>query len=357
MNSLNIFDALDHAIGRLLANPDATTADLRSGIAELVDIVPDLRQLPSMEFKTRLMVELLWQASGRAISTVPPPIRAARDPQSDPDLLPTFASKTIPLYPIQRSSVAASVALHAAMLLLIGLGFVMVKSTARMDDQQVAGATRIDGLVLPAGSGPKRGGGGAGSADNTGASKGAAPRFTKQQFSSPTVELEDHARKLPVEATLIGPPELRLPQTQTGDPLSNLVTLSNGAGVSGIGGGRGKYGDGPGSGGGNGPGSGGGCCGDFYLAGKGVTAPRAIYSPEPEFSDEARRVKFQGVVVLLAIIGPDGRPRNLHVARSLGMGLDEKAIEAVRTWRFEPGMKDGHPVAIQIAVEVDFHLF
>ena len=85
--------------------------------------------------------------------------------------------------------------------------------------------------------------------------------------------------------------------------------------------------------------------------------PRAIYAPEPEFSDEARRVKFQGEVTLLAIIGADGLPKRLQVVRSLGMGLDEKAIETVRTWRFDPAKKDGRPVAVQMNIIVNFHLF
>jgi TonB family protein len=85
--------------------------------------------------------------------------------------------------------------------------------------------------------------------------------------------------------------------------------------------------------------------------------PRAIYSPEPEFSEEARRSKYQGEVVLLATIGADGLPRNLTVVRSLGMGLDEKALETVRTWRFDPAKKDGRPVAVQMNIIVNFHLF
>jgi periplasmic protein TonB len=62
-------------------------------------------------------------------------------------------------------------------------------------------------------------------------------------------------------------------------------------------------------------------------------------------------------VTLYAIIGPDGKPRNLKVMRSLGMGLDEKALEKVRTWLFLPGKKDGQPVAVAMSIEVDFHLY
>jgi TonB family protein len=64
-----------------------------------------------------------------------------------------------------------------------------------------------------------------------------------------------------------------------------------------------------------------------------------------------------GTVVLWLVVGPDGKPRDIKVLRTLGLGLDEKAIEAVRNWRFEPAMKDNKPVAVQINVEVNFHLY
>jgi TonB family protein len=68
-------------------------------------------------------------------------------------------------------------------------------------------------------------------------------------------------------------------------------------------------------------------------------------------------MKYQGTAVLWLIVGTDGRPRDISVLQSLGMGLDEKAIEALRHWRFEPGRKDGVPVAVQVNVEVNFHLY
>jgi TonB family protein len=90
--------------------------------------------------------------------------------------------------------------------------------------------------------------------------------------------------------------------------------------------------------------------------GGGVSAPKAIYAPEAEYSEEARKVKHMGTVVLWLVVGTDGKPRDIRVLRTLGLGLDEKAIEAVKNWRFEPAKKDGKPVAVQINVEVNFHL-
>lgn len=93
-----------------------------------------------------------------------------------------------------------------------------------------------------------------------------------------------------------------------------------------------------------------------YRVGGAVSPPRALYSPNAEYSEEARRAKYEGVCVLSVIVGPDGLPQDIKVARSLGMGLDEKAIEAVKQWRFKPAMKDGMPVAVAINVEVNFRL-
>jgi TonB family protein len=112
-------------------------------------------------------------------------------------------------------------------------------------------------------------------------------------------------------------------------------------------------GEGPGVGAGRGGGFGNGP----YRVGGEVSAPHAIYDPEPEYSEEARKAKYQGVVVLQVVIGADGRPRDIRVARTLGMGLDQKAIGAVRQWRFEPALKGSQPVAVVVNIEVNFRLY
>jgi TonB family protein len=88
-----------------------------------------------------------------------------------------------------------------------------------------------------------------------------------------------------------------------------------------------------------------------------VSVPQVIFSPEPSFSEEARKLKTQGVVTLILVVGTDGRAHDIQVGQSLGMGLDEKAIEAVNRWRFRPATRGGEPVATRIQVEVDFRLY
>jgi TonB family protein len=93
----------------------------------------------------------------------------------------------------------------------------------------------------------------------------------------------------------------------------------------------------------------------FHVGGD-VTAPKAIHSPEPEFSEAARKAGYQGTCVLSLVVGADGRPRDIRVVRKLGMQLDEKAIQALNEWKFEPAQKGGKPVAVAMEVEFSFHL-
>jgi TonB family protein len=204
------------------------------------------------------------------------------------------------------------------------------------------------------------GGGGGGDRDVLAASKGKLPKFSMEQITPPAVVIRNENPKLAVEPTIVIPPQVQLASNtmpNLGDPMAHAVVPSNGTGSgSGIGSGSGG-GVGSGTGPGFGPGEGGGTGGGIFHVGGGVSPPRAIYQPEPEFSEEARKAKYQGVCTLGLIVGTDGRPTNIRVLNSLGMGLDEKAMETVKTWKFEPAMKDGHPVRVEIAVEVDFHLY
>jgi protein TonB len=199
-------------------------------------------------------------------------------------------------------------------------------------------------------------GGGGGNHDPLPASHGNLPRASLDpQLAPPTVMLPKEMPKLPVEETVMVAPDVKLPQGgQIGDPTSQFLNaLSNGPG------GRGGIGIGccDGVGPSTGPGFGDGPPG-IYPAGKmGVSVPQVIFSPEPSFSEEARKAKAQGMVLLVLVVGKDGRTYDIRVGQSLGMGLDQKAIEAVKVWRFRPATLNGQPVATQIAVQVDFHLY
>ena len=90
--------------------------------------------------------------------------------------------------------------------------------------------------------------------------------------------------------------------------------------------------------------------------GRGVTPPQLLYKVEPEFSEEARKAKYQGMVLMSIEVDASGIVRKVRVLQSLGLGLDEKAIEAVSRWRFRPGLFDGKPVATEATVQVNFQL-
>lgn len=203
------------------------------------------------------------------------------------------------------------------------------------------------------------GGGGGGDRSPLPASKGRLPKPALRQFTPPMAVVNNPNPKLTMEPTIIAPPDVALPQVnmaQYGDPLARIGPPSNGPGSGGgIGSGSGG-GVGSGKGGGFGPGEGGGVGGGVFRVGGGVTAPALLFKKEPEYSEEARKAKYQGTVLLYIEVDPSGRATNIKVQRSLGLGLDEKAIEAVKQWKFKPGYKDGKPVTVAATIEVNFRL-
>ena len=200
------------------------------------------------------------------------------------------------------------------------------------------------------------GGGGGGARSPLDASKGKLPKPDRKQFTPPRVDPLDNP-KLPMTPTVIAPPDVpNITAANYGDPLGRLGVPSNGTGLGGgIGSGAGG-GVGSGKGPGVGPGSGGGFGGGAYRIGGGVTAPTVLVKVEPEYSEEARKAKWQGTVILSLVVDENGNAQGIKVTKSLGLGLDQKAIEAVQKWRFKPGMKDGKAVPVMASIEVNFRL-
>lgn len=276
------------------------------------------------------------------------------------DFMPALFGLEYSTYGTKRETFLVSFLLHTAMAaaLIVSSSFLY---SHRDEIKKTVSNVVIDisPYVLPPAKDQAGGGGGGGDRDKLAASKGNLPKLAKDQFVPPMVVIRNENPKLPMEPTVVVPPQIPLPTGgQLGDPLAGVLgPPSNGTGSGGgIGSGSGG-GVGSGRGPGVGPGWGGGIGGGAYRVGGGVSAPRATFSPDPEYSEEARKAKYQGTVVLWVVVGPDGRPHDIRVQRTLGMGLDEKAIEAVRQWKFEPAKKDGNPVAVQINVEVNFRLY
>jgi TonB family protein len=90
--------------------------------------------------------------------------------------------------------------------------------------------------------------------------------------------------------------------------------------------------------------------------GGGVSAPSVLFKVDPEYSEEARKAKYSGTVLISLVVDANGKAQNIRVVRSLGLGLDEKAMEAVANWKFKPWMKGGQAVAVQATLEVNLRL-
>jgi TonB family protein len=316
--------------------------------AFLLPLVSDLQLLPDPDFKVRLKSDLLGEISFPASSELR--IEQMTGPFVATEILPTLGGKPFGIFPADHRSFLISFASHAALVLLIASG-IWVGARPIIKKPWVTSEITfpIDG----------QGGGGSGDHGTVPATRGMPPKFSDQQVSPPVIVVHNPDPKLAVQSTVIGPPDIKLPQSnKIGDLVSsNVVLPSNGTGSGGAAGDGTGTGLGSGAGLGYGSGFDRGVGGGVFTPGGGVTAPKAIYDPEPEYSDEARRVKHEGTVLLSLIVDQQGRARNVRIVRSLGMGLDEKAIQAINKWKFAPGTKDGYPVAVQVNVEVNFRLY
>jgi periplasmic protein TonB len=258
-------------------------------------------------------------------------------------------------------AIGTSSAVNLAILALaIWLGIAIFHPPVKVQ-QTLTNIDVSDILKAPMKAAPAGGGGGGGSHDIVDPMKGKLPPRMKDPITPPMVPVLEKP-KLAFTPAINVQKDITLPDNPQmvdfGVKNSSNVTLaSNG---SGGGGGMGSgYGGGLGSGTGNGygPGYGGNTGGGVYRIGGGVSAPVPIFTPEAEFSDEARRAKYQGVCLISLIVDAQGNPQNPRVVRPLGMGLDEKALEAVRKYKFKPAMKGGKPVAVMMSIEVNFRLY
>ncbi len=269
-----------------------------------------------------------------------PPLELTSKPIEVPDRMKVKRSP---------ASTATAIVIHVLLILLIG--FLLAKKVLHLAAPVKVQTVDISTPPI-APLAAKAMGGGGGNHDTTPVTQGKIP--PPQKIPVPVMKPIIEQPKIPVPPSLELQKDLKLPNVampNLGDPNAMKVA---GPGSLGSGGGGGI---GQGNGGGLGNGSGGNTGGGVYSVGGGVSLPVPIYTPEAEFSDEARRAKYQGAVDVNVIVDANGNVQNPHVVRDPGMGLAQKALDAVKTYRFKPAMKDGKPVAVRLTVEVGFTIY
>ncbi len=226
-----------------------------------------------------------------------------------------------------------SIALHAGLIALLVLPlFMNLVAPTRANNKPALDVTPLDispyVAKLPAGNNKAGGGGGGGDRSTTPATKGKAPKFTMTQFTPPSATIKNPNPKLPMDPTLLGPPDLKVANPAL-----------SGAGL--------------------GPGEGGGTGGGAFRAGvNGVGQPSCFYTPNPPYSEEARKAKYSGTVLVESIIEVDGRVSPQRVLKSPGLGLDDTTLQTMRTWRCKAALgPNGRAVRTIVSFEVNFRLF
>lgn len=280
-----------------------------------------------------------------------PPLELTSKPIPVPDLL---AVKPNPW------AIGISTTVNLSILLVL-LFFVGKKIVETVTKPTIMTSIDVGDYNAPKSLNKAGGGGGGGDRSVIEASKGKLPKIEKDPVVPPMVQTFDKP-KIAMPAAIAVQADIKLPDNPD---LANLgmkagtnVVLSNGTGSGGGMGSGSGGGLGSGNGVGYGPGSGWNTGGGLAQVGGRVSAPVPLFQPEAEFSDEARRAKYQGVCLVGLIVDAQGNPQNVHIVRALGMGLDEKAMEAVRKYKFKPAMRDGKtPVPVYVNVEVNFRLY
>jgi periplasmic protein TonB len=309
------------------------------------------------EFEQALYAAFAREAAPATL--IPAVERRLREVATPNTFIPTFAGLHVRTQ--SRYTSLISLGAHAAIFSLLFL-FALNQWHARQLQKKML-ATSVEVPFIPAAPFKDAMGGGGGGGDHSAveASKGRLPQMTKTQLAPPQLLKLDNP-KLPVTPSIVMPQPIQLPDAANmpniGVPQSSQVALASQGSGAGSGFGTGSGGGiGSGRGNGVGTGEGGGYGGGLMKVGGGVSSPILIYSPDPEFSDEARRAKYQGLCLVALVVDAQGNPQQVHVARPLGMGLDEKAIEAVRQYKFKPALYKGKPVAVAINIEVNFRIY
>ena len=276
-----------------------------------------------------------------------------------PVKLPPLVLESQPIPVVDRMAVkrdgkstAIAVVIHALVIALIG--YVLARHVGIITDpSKVPTIALLEPPPPPPKAPPKAQlmGGGGGQKGPTPVTKGNPPKFAPEQINPPKAPpLEEP--KIKIDPTVVVQQDIKMAKSdvpQFGMPNSPLVGMSMGNGKG--------TGLGSGNGSGIGPGSGGNIGGGIRRIGGGVSAPVVLFAPEPEFSEEARKAKVAGNVLVYLQVDSSGRPTHVRVLRGIGLGLDEKAMEAVRQYKFKPATENGHPVAVEMNVEVNFQIF
>lgn len=269
-----------------------------------------------------------------------PPLVLESTPIAVPDRMATKMSP---------SSVAGSVAFYALLILLIGT---IIRNHVQIAAPVKANITTLIAPPITPPIAPKAQtiGGGGGQHDIAPVSQGRLPKFAQRQIVPPKAPPTE-APKLAIEPTLVMQKDLKMADSKLpnfGMPNSpnRGVSMGNGSGT----------GIGSGDGSGLGAGSGGNTGGGPMHIGGGVSKPVVLFAPDAEFSEEARKAKFSGNVEVYLWVDENGNPSHIRVVRGVGMGLDDKAMEAVRQYKFKPAMKDGKPVKVDLYIDVNFQI-
>jgi TonB family protein len=265
---------------------------------------------------------------------------------------------------IRRDPTSSTIAfiMHVIVITAILWTAMNVHQHVVAEKQQIITPITFRPYIPPTITAPKvmGGGGGGGAHQIVEPVKGHLPPVVKLQTMAPQIMKIDNP-KLPTPAAIQMPQNIKLPDStmpNMGVPQSPQVAMASQGSGSGSGFGQGMGGGiGAGHGAGIGSGTGGGYGGGIMSVGAGVSAPQLINRVQPEFTDEARQAKYTGVVEISLIVDGNGNPENIQIVRHLGMGLDQKAVDAVKQYKFRPAVYQGHPVPVRLVVDVDFRLY